>query len=160
MEQVIKYFTEDWNSQVPSFQICIPTQQNVGMRLILRFIPCMFPSPSTPPPLLTLGPQPYQYQSKEDGWYEGVLKGRRGLFPGNYVQISGSEDPYMHTRVTTLTLCILTINLSESKGKAMMLLPTQWHPYSPVNTRACPLLTHGSLEQVFHSPWQYVFSVT
>ena len=69
-----------------------------------------------------LGPQ---YQSKEDGWYEGVLKGRRGLFPGNYVQISGSEDPYMHTTVTTLTLCILTINLSESKGKAMMLLPTQ-----------------------------------
>jgi len=122
---------------------------------------------SLPPRLLILGPQPYQYQSEKDGWYEGVLKGRQGLFPANFAQISGSEDPhahlYMHTTVTmhidTLFsyTTVTVINLSESKGhdalahslfstceQSGLSTPHLWQP----------------IEQVFHSPWQYVFSVT
>ena len=28
----------------------------------------------------------YVMKVNDDGWYEGILDGKRGLFPGNYVQ--------------------------------------------------------------------------
>ena len=28
----------------------------------------------------------YVTKVNDDGWYEGILDGKRGLFPGNYVQ--------------------------------------------------------------------------
>ena len=31
-------------------------------------------------------------QSEEDGWCKGVLNGRRGLFPDNFVKFSRGED--------------------------------------------------------------------
>lgn len=87
-------------------------------------------------PLLTLGPHPYQYQN-EDGWYEGVLKGRRGLFPANCVQISGSEDPnitscilimqHHSNHINTLYSYNKHINLSQSKGHDAL-------AYSPFST--------------------------
>ena len=32
------------------------------------------------------------HQSEEDGWCKGVLNGRRGLFPDNFVKFSRGED--------------------------------------------------------------------
>ena len=32
------------------------------------------------------------HQSEEDGWCVGVLNGRQGLFPDNFVQFSRGED--------------------------------------------------------------------
>ena len=32
------------------------------------------------------------HQSDDDGWCEGVLSGKRGLFPENFVQFSRGED--------------------------------------------------------------------
>ena len=32
------------------------------------------------------------HQSEEDGWCKGVLNGRQGLFPDNFVQFSRGED--------------------------------------------------------------------
>ena len=46
------------------------------------------------------------YQQIDDGWCEGVLNGRRGLFPSNYVRFSRGEDSAL-TLITTPTLCIL-----------------------------------------------------
>ena len=29
----------------------------------------------------------YVIKKNDDGWYEGVMDGTRGLFPGNYVEV-------------------------------------------------------------------------
>lgn len=34
----------------------------------------------------------YVVKKNDDGWYEGVLDGNTGLFPGNYVEAVGSES--------------------------------------------------------------------
>ena len=46
--------------------------------------------------LRTYSPNPFTMyslcQSEENGWCVGVLSGRQGLFPDNFVQFSRGED--------------------------------------------------------------------
>lgn len=37
----------------------------------------------------TAGSIIYVVKKNDDGWFEGVLDGQNGLFPGNYVEYSG-----------------------------------------------------------------------